>query len=140
MDDHTAGSRKLLVTDMAFEVFSLLMLNQYLLVIEFSIAIVAPYLRRNSLLLLPHNENTNRSALNSNPETNRVVTKAQDYGGKKTRTGENETSRDHEDLGFCSWRSPIWKGKGGFVCLTPISDFTRFLQFSIFHFLIFFPF
>lgn len=131
MDDHTAGSRKLLVTDMAFEVFSLLMLNQYLLVIEFSIAIVAPYLRRNSLLLLPHNQNNNRASLNANPETNRVVPKAQDYGGGETRTGENQTSREQEDLGFCSWPFPIWEGGFRlshadlrFYPLPPIFDFS----------------
>ena len=70
---------------MALEVFSLLMLHQYLLVIEFSVAIVAPYLRRNSLLLLPHNQNTNRSALNLNPETKRVLHEAQDFGKKRER-------------------------------------------------------
>lgn len=44
VDDHTAGSRKLLMTDMALEVFGLLMLHQYLLIVEFSVAVVAPYL------------------------------------------------------------------------------------------------
>lgn len=62
VDDHTTSSRKLLVTDMALEVFGLLMLHQYLLVVKFSVAIVAPYLRGNPLLLLPHNQNTESCA------------------------------------------------------------------------------
>ena len=54
VDGHTTGGGELLVADVALEVLSFLVLNQYLLVLELSVAIVAPYLRRRSLLLLSH--------------------------------------------------------------------------------------
>lgn len=54
VNGHAASSRKLLMANMAFEVFSLLMLNQNLLIIELPITVVAPYLIGWSLLLLPH--------------------------------------------------------------------------------------
>lgn len=45
MDGHAGGSGELLVAGVALEVLSLLMLYQYLLVIEFPVTIVAPDLR-----------------------------------------------------------------------------------------------
>lgn len=53
VNGHATSCGELLVADMAFEVLGLLVLDQYLLVIEFSVAVVAPHLLR-SLLLLPH--------------------------------------------------------------------------------------
>lgn len=44
VNGHAAGSGEFLVADMAFEVLSLLMLNQNLFVIELPIAIVTPHL------------------------------------------------------------------------------------------------
>ena len=43
VNGHAASSRKLLMANMAFEVFSLLMLNQNLLIIELPVTVVAPY-------------------------------------------------------------------------------------------------
>ena len=54
VNDHATGCRKLFVAGMALEVLGFLVLNQYLLVVEFSVAVIAPHLRRRSLLLLPH--------------------------------------------------------------------------------------
>ena len=54
VDGHTAGGGELLVTDVALEVLGFLMLNKNLLVLELSVAIVTPHLRRRSLLLLSH--------------------------------------------------------------------------------------
>lgn len=54
MDGHASSGGELLVADMALEMLRFLMLHQYLLVVEFAIAIITPHLRRNPLLLLPH--------------------------------------------------------------------------------------
>ena len=54
VDGHAAGGGELLVTDVALEVLGFLMLNKNLLVLELSVAIVTPHLRRRSLLLLSH--------------------------------------------------------------------------------------
>jgi hypothetical protein len=55
VNDHAAGSRELLVADMALEVLGFLVLNKYLLVVELSVAVIAPYLLQcRSLLLLSH--------------------------------------------------------------------------------------
>lgn len=54
MNGHATSSGELLVADMTFEVLGFLVLNQYLFVIKFSVAVIAPHLRRNPLLLLPH--------------------------------------------------------------------------------------
>ena len=54
VDGHTAGRGELLVAYMALEVLGLLMLHQDLLVVEFAIAVIAPHLGRNPLLLLTH--------------------------------------------------------------------------------------
>lgn len=54
MNGHATGGGELLVADMALEVLGLLVLNQNLLVVELTVAVVAPHLRRNSFLLLPH--------------------------------------------------------------------------------------
>ena len=54
VDGHTAGGGELLVTDVALEVLGFLMLNKNLLVLELSVAIVTPHLRRRSFLLLSH--------------------------------------------------------------------------------------
>ena len=54
VNDHATGRRELFVAGMALEVLRFLVLNQYLLVVEFSVAVIAPHLRRRSLLLLPH--------------------------------------------------------------------------------------
>lgn len=54
VNGHSTGGGELLVADVALEVLSLLMLNKNLLVVEFSVAVIAPNLRRYSLLLLPH--------------------------------------------------------------------------------------
>lgn len=53
VNGHAASRGELLVADMAFEVLGLLVLDQDLLVVELSVAVVAPHLLR-SLLLLPH--------------------------------------------------------------------------------------
>lgn len=45
MDGHAGGGGELLVAGVALEVLSLLVLNQYLLVIELPVAVVAPNLR-----------------------------------------------------------------------------------------------
>ena len=47
------------MANMALEVLSFLMLNQYLLVIEFAIAVITPNLGSNPLLLLPHGDSEN---------------------------------------------------------------------------------
>ena len=44
VDGHTTGGGELLVADMALEVLGFLVLHQDLLVIEFPVAIVTPYL------------------------------------------------------------------------------------------------
>lgn len=54
MDGHTTGGWKLFMADMALEMLRLLVLNQDLLIVEFSVAIITPNVWWNSFLLLPH--------------------------------------------------------------------------------------
>jgi hypothetical protein len=54
VNGHATGGGELLMTDMALEVLCFLVLHQNLLIVEFSIAVIAPDLRRHSLFLLPH--------------------------------------------------------------------------------------
>lgn len=56
VDGHPAGGGEFLVANMALEMLRLLMLDQDLLVIEFTIAVITPNLRSNPLLLLPHSD------------------------------------------------------------------------------------
>lgn len=53
VDEHAAGGRELLVTDMALEMLGFLVLDQDLLVLELALAVETPHLGR-FLLLLPH--------------------------------------------------------------------------------------
>lgn len=79
MNGHATGDGELLVTDMALEVPGLLVLDEYLLVVEFAIAVIAPVLGRRSLLLsLTH--------ISSDP----------------SRIDDDRTNPLHSDaLGFC---------------------------------------
>ena len=63
VDGHAASGRELLVADMALEVLGFLMLHQDLLVVEFAIAVITPHLRGNSLLLLPHDGESDPSRI-----------------------------------------------------------------------------
>lgn len=62
VDGHATGGGELLLANMALEVLSFLVLDEYLLVVEFPVTIVAPNLRR-SLLLLSHRRSPERSRL-----------------------------------------------------------------------------
>lgn len=64
MDGHAGGGGELLVADVALEVLGLLVLNEDLLVVEFSVAVVAEDLV-HALLLLTHS--TPSLALSSSP-------------------------------------------------------------------------
>jgi hypothetical protein len=51
MDGHASSGGQLLVADMALEMFGLLVLNQYLFVIELALAVITPDLGSLPLLL-----------------------------------------------------------------------------------------
>lgn len=51
MDGHASSGRQLLVADMALEMFGLLMLNQYLFIIELALTVITPDLGGLPLLL-----------------------------------------------------------------------------------------
>lgn len=63
MNHHAASCRELLVADMALEVFGFLVLHENLLVVELSVAVIAPHLLRRSLLLLPHHQKKTLSSV-----------------------------------------------------------------------------